>query len=381
MRNQRKDVRKAIASGVMIAVASLAAQSATAAIEYRVTELPAYDPNLGVIPYAINNLGQVVGATANTTLPSALLWSNGGVQYLGDLPGGVVASEAKSINDAGLIVGWSSGGTNGVHSAVFWQNGSLTEIGGLPLGTSSGQPRTSQANAVNNLGQVVGIASIGVNGQNKGFFWQAGQPSSTIQPIGILGAVNSINDSAVAVGTSSGATQTPNDAFVWRGADIAVLPDIQGGSGTTAANAINNSGQIVGFATLGSGQRTAVAWGSGGLVDLGTLQAGRNAEALDNNNLGTIVGGSRIGVTPSAFIYTASRGMVDLNSLIDPLQDWTLWSATAINDSGVIVGIGMTGLSNRQRGFILTPVPEPSTYAMMIAGLGLLGFMSRRRLR
>ena len=29
---------------------------------------------------------------------------------------------------------------------------------------------------------------------------------------------------------------------------------------------------------------------------------------------------------------------------------------------------------------VLSPVPEPSTYAMLLAGLGLLGFMARRRL-
>jgi len=27
----------------------------------------------------------------------------------------------------------------------------------------------------------------------------------------------------------------------------------------------------------------------------------------------------------------------------------------------------------------LAPVPEPETYAMMLGGLGLLGFMARRR--
>jgi hypothetical protein len=29
--------------------------------------------------------------------------------------------------------------------------------------------------------------------------------------------------------------------------------------------------------------------------------------------------------------------------------------------------------------FTATPVPEPETYAMMVAGLGLLGFAARRR--
>lgn len=33
------------------------------------------------------------------------------------------------------------------------------------------------------------------------------------------------------------------------------------------------------------------------------------------------------------------------------------------------------------RGFLLAPVPEPQTYAMLLAGLGLVGWMARRRQR
>jgi len=38
-------------------------------------------------------------------------------------------------------------------------------------------------------------------------------------------------------------------------------------------------------------------------------------------------------------------------------------------------------LGGKSQLIVLTPVPEPSTYAMMIAGIGLLGFMARRRQR
>ena len=42
---------------------------------------------------------------------------------------------------------------------------------------------------------------------------------------------------------------------------------------------------------------------------------------------------------------------------------------------------GMGGLSNYRSytASSLTPVPEPETYAMLLAGLGLLGFVARRR--
>jgi hypothetical protein len=37
-------------------------------------------------------------------------------------------------------------------------------------------------------------------------------------------------------------------------------------------------------------------------------------------------------------------------------------------------------LTGQDHAFVLTtPVPEPETYAMMLAGLGLLGVVARRR--
>jgi hypothetical protein len=46
--------------------------------------------------------------------------------------------------------------------------------------------------------------------------------------------------------------------------------------------------------------------------------------------------------------------------------------------NGVIQGAG-GGTYTSNVNFALAPVPEPETYAMMAAGLGLLGFMARRR--
>ncbi len=46
-----------------------------------------------------------------------------------------------------------------------------------------------------------------------------------------------------------------------------------------------------------------------------------------------------------------------------------------------ISGTGITGTSASYGGnLVATPVPEPETYAMMLAGLGALGFLARRRL-
>jgi hypothetical protein len=56
-------------------------------------------------------------------------------------------------------------------------------------------------------------------------------------------------------------------------------------------------------------------------------------------------------------------GMTDLNLLVS-LPGVTFTDATAINNHGQVAVLG---------------VPEPETYALLLAGLGLISFMARRR--
>ena len=46
--------------------------------------------------------------------------------------------------------------------------------------------------------------------------------------------------------------------------------------------------------------------------------------------------------------------MYDLNSLIDPAAGWTLLAASAVNDAGQIVGLGM--IHGHIHGFLLNPI-------------------------
>ena len=52
----------------------------------------------------------------------------------------------------------------------------------------------------------------------------------------------------------------------------------------------------------------------------------------------------------------------------------------SLGNGGLNVGLHVQGFQGGgSESFVLTPVPEPETYAMMLAGLGLMGFVSRRR--
>ena len=70
-------------------------------------------------------------------------------------------------------------------------------------------------------------------------------------------------------------------------------------------------------------------------------------------------------ITSHAFITGPDgKGMVDLNSLVD-LPGIILTSAAGINNNGQVIVMGV--------------IPEPETYALMLAGLGLIGLMGRRK--
>lgn len=106
------------------------------------------------------------------------------------------------------------------------------------------------------------------------------------------------------------------------------------------------------------------------MQDLGTL-GGRYSGGKSINNAGQIVGYSSfmtVNNTVHAFLYSNGQ-MQDLNNLIDPALHLTLDAANAINDSGQIVAE-----SDGNRAYLLTPVPEPGTWALLgLSGLVLLG--------
>ena len=72
--------------------------------------------------------------------------------------------------------------------------------------------------------------------------------------------------------------------------------------------------------------------------------------------------------------------LVDLNSFLDASManaGWVLERAYDINDNGWIVGDARIGQSGENHAFLLAPIPEPETYALMLAGLVLVGFIAR----
>jgi probable HAF family extracellular repeat protein len=156
------------------------------------------------------------------------------------------------------------------------------------------------------------------------------------------------------------------------------------------AEAINNTGQVVGFSTNSSGYTYAFLYSGGTMINLGKL-GGDFSEATAINSAGQVVGISDTSSgTDVAFLYTAATGMENLNTLYASLLVSgtgsqtgfvSLTQANAINAAGEIAGYGMywTGTQDEQEAFLLD-VPEPSAWALLLSG-SLLLLASRRRLR
>jgi probable HAF family extracellular repeat protein len=199
--------------------------------------------------------------------------------------------------------------------------------------------------------------------------------------LGTLGGDRSvaygINSSGQVSGWSWTSGDGYQDAFLYSNGSMLNLGDLQqyGERPGSFAFGMNNSGQVVGIGDL-----NAFLYSNGSMQDLGTLYGGPRSAAQAINNNGQVVGYSWIpGGASHAFLYSNST-MLDLNNLIGTNSDWTLETATGINDSGQIVCDGIS-TSGQQDALLLNPitVPEPATLVLVLCGIGL--FLPRLRKR
>src|SRR5580658_7644540 len=84
---------------------------------------------------------------------------------------------------------------------------------------------------------------------------------------------------------------------------VPVVTDLTVGGGSSQANAVNASGQVVGWYTLTGGAQHAFSWQAGIMVDLGTLGGGLAdySQAYALNDSGQVVGYSSVGAVVHAF--------------------------------------------------------------------------------
>jgi probable HAF family extracellular repeat protein len=184
------------------------------------------------------------------------------------------------------------------------------------------------------------------------------------------------------VGTSLTATGATH-AALWNKNPTTIDLGTLGGT-NSQANAINASGTVVGAADIKNGAGThAALWNSTSITDLGSL-GGALSYANAINASGIVVGWSSItGNAGEHATLWNGTAITDLNTFLDASSvnaGWVLRQALGINDSGAIVGLAANSKTGVTHAFkLVSAVPEPETYGMLLAGLGVMGAFARRR--
>jgi probable HAF family extracellular repeat protein len=253
---------------------------------------------------------------ADCFIAHAAVWQRGTLTDLGALTPGA-SSAPNGINAAGTVTGLSETGVVDPtfdfppeFHAVVWKDGRI-----IDLGTFGGT--LSYANAINDLGQVVGFALNGkadafitgssafdgecgtgdVPSQMRAFVWQEGRG---MRALGTLGGPDScakfINRSGQIAGISftsyrpNAGSGIPNfEPFIWTDGKMTGLGSLGGTQGH--ASAINNLGQVAGDSNLAGDEIThAFFWDRGQMTDVVPGSDFAVAEAL--NDKGEVVGGA-----------------------------------------------------------------------------------------
>jgi probable HAF family extracellular repeat protein len=213
----------------------------------------------GTNAQAINASGQVAGY--NSQGGQAILYSGGVTTY--PLSSVTTYSPAYGINDSGEIVGGEESATNPNHiNAYSYLGGVMTDLG-LPAGFSD-----SIAMGVNNSGQVVGYA-YAADGSTHAFLYSAGVMVDLGALAGNFSEATAVNN----IGQVVGQTDTPSgfgEAFLFSGGIMKNL-GFASGCVTGVANGINDSSQVVGLCTNAVGQEFAVMYSCGAWVNLNSL--------------------------------------------------------------------------------------------------------------
>ena len=262
--------------------------------------------------------------------PASALHAQSPQYYVLDLGTlGGTSSQANDINNSGQVTGdaYTSGGRS---HAFLYSGGSMTDLGTLGGSDSSGL-------GINNFGQVAGFSFISSGGEHA-FLYSGG----SLSDLGAAGTTGyGINDSGQVTGISSS-----GDAFLYSSGSLSHLGTLDGGF-LSFGFGINNSGQVAGRSQTVNGDIRPFLYSGGSMIDLGTF-GGPEGAATSINDSGQVTGYSFTGISDDsghAFLYS-SGSMSDLGTLGGGS------AGLGINNSGQVAGAFNTNTSSGDHAFL-----------------------------
>ncbi len=313
----------------------------------------------------INDIGQIIGdawgSTSTPSNPKSVVYQNNTISVLDtsnlftDRRGRLKATDINNQGEISATQDFGDSTTGYLGSApVIFKNGIAQSIYKNADGSTTPDPfygtRRAEATALNDNADIVGF------GDADGIYFLANAYLLADGKIDIFAlqehrgfhdfsSASDINNHRQVVGTSFDIydNQYSDFAYIYQDGVITNLGSFDGAVDitdweTSAALAINDKGQVVGYAYSPS-------------------HDGTNA----------------------AFLYENGE-MINLNDYLKPELDWQLTSATDINELGQIIGVGLK--NGVLTSYLLTPteltqVPLPASAWLFVSGLA--AFIAARR--
>lgn len=359
---------------------ALTSAPASAAPAYRLTDMGVAAGYAQSFSYGLSDNGRfTAGWLEDGSVTRAFRWSMATGTELLPIDPGISSSRAFGVNDSGVVAGESTLSPTRREATLWAASGVRSGLGTLPNPNS--EDFSSVAFAVNNAGTAAGW-SDSTDG-TRAFNWTSagGMTSLGVLPGGTQTRAYSIN----AAGESAGWGTSPDgDRGFVANPDLTSVGALSADptSRTRAYGISNGNGWITGDARDPSIGDTAFLWSpSSALISLGVLQGAARSFGADVNSDAWAVGWNDGGANgEQAFLWTPGDGMLDLNAVVVDAQGWQIQRARSINDMGYIVANAMNA-DGSIRAVLLTPVPEPSTWALMFGGLAAIGLNRLRRKR
>ena len=305
-------------------------------------------------PISTRQVSWLLGVSLLALVPWRLTAAISPHSLASDLEGGLAVHYA--ITDLGDVTE-TAGLNDAGQAALTWRDGegsqglagdgkTLTPLGALP------KHHFSIAYGINAQGEVA-AASYNIPGHGRAFLWDGGRHRLGSLPGYPYSEARAVNDA----GQVAGFAETGGHdrwqarvarAFVWQSGEMTDIGTL--GGPYSCAYGLNNQGQVVGKADTDTfGQTHAFLWQNGQMQDLGTL-GGANSLACQVSDSGMVVGSAETGTGNTRHAFVWQNGLMRDLGTLPGLPDSV---ACGVNAQAQIVGYAEPQLDSADKRAVL----------------------------